>query len=79
MELWNKGKIRKAAVGGLKTDLTRIVKGFKKLKSTCNECDPGRSGEVRKEKVPGTGFEPASLAAYAPQTYVSTNFTTRAE
>jgi hypothetical protein len=28
--------------------------------------------------VPGTGLEPAYLAAYAPQTYVSTNFTTRA-
>ena len=28
--------------------------------------------------VPGTGLEPAQLAPYAPQTYVSTNFTTRA-
>ena len=28
--------------------------------------------------VPGTGLEPAHLAAYAPETYVSTNFTIRA-
>jgi hypothetical protein len=28
--------------------------------------------------VPWTGLEPAHLAKYAPQTYVSTNFTTRA-
>ena len=28
--------------------------------------------------MPGTGLEPASLAAYAPQAYVSTNFTTPA-
>lgn len=31
-----------------------------------------------KNIVPGTGLEPAQLAPYAPQTYVSTNFTTRA-
>ena len=31
-----------------------------------------------KTFVPGTGLEPAHLAAYAPQTYVSTNSTTRA-
>ena len=29
-------------------------------------------------KVPWTGLEPAHLSKYAPQTYVSTNFTTRA-
>ena len=29
--------------------------------------------------VRGVGLEPTCLAAYAPQTYVSTNFTTRAE
>ena len=28
--------------------------------------------------VPETGLEPAHLSKYAPQTYVSTNFTTRA-
>lgn len=28
--------------------------------------------------MPGTGLEPAHLAAYAPETYVSTNFTIRA-
>ncbi len=28
--------------------------------------------------MPGAGFEPARLAAYAPQTYVSANSTTRA-
>ena len=33
---------------------------------------------LNKESVPGTGLEPAHLAAYAPQTYVSTNSTTRA-
>ena len=32
----------------------------------------------KKKTVPGTGLEPAYLTAYAPQTYVSTNFTTRA-
>src|SRR5579862_4657184 len=31
-----------------------------------------------KKKVLGVGLEPACLAAYAPQTYVSANFTTRA-
>ena len=30
------------------------------------------------QKVPGTEVESAYLSAYAPQTYVSTNFTTRA-
>ena len=34
--------------------------------------------KARVEVVPGTGLEPAYLTAYAPQTYVSTNFTTRA-
>jgi len=29
--------------------------------------------------VPWTGLEPAHLSKYAPQTYVSTNFTTRAK
>ena len=28
--------------------------------------------------VPGTGLEPAHLAAYAPKAYVYTNFTIRA-
>ena len=28
--------------------------------------------------VPGTGFEPAHLSAYAPKAYVSTNSTIRA-
>jgi hypothetical protein len=30
-------------------------------------------------KVLGAGLEPACLAAYAPQTYVSASFTTRAK
>ena len=34
--------------------------------------------EIEEFVVPGTGLEPAQLAPYAPQTYVSTNFTTRA-
>ena len=34
--------------------------------------------KARVVLVPWTGLEPAHLAKYAPQTYVSTNFTTRA-
>ena len=32
-----------------------------------------------RDEVPGTGLEPACLTAYASETYVSANFTTRAK
>lgn len=38
----------------------------------------GLKNEKQSNTVPGTGLEPAQHEPYAPQAYVSTNFTTRA-
>src|SRR5947207_3643391 len=54
-----------------------LIEAYRKGNETKSSNWPSRTGALQKI-VLGAGLEPASLSAYAPQTYVSASSTTRA-
>ena len=62
--------------------LTKLLRGMRVQTSVVKTEEYSRKRKPKNwtfilKRVPETGFEPAHLAAYAPQAYVSTNSTIR--